>query len=385
MKILALEPYYGGSHRAFLDQWRSHSQHLWTVLTLPPYKWKWRMRHAALTFVRQVESKLAAGDGWDLVFASDMLDLAQFKGLAPTALHGIPHIVYFHENQLTYPVRAERERDLHFALTNFSTALAADAVWFNSSFHREAFLGALPALFRRMPDHNPSAEIEPIRQRCEVHPPGILEPISPRGPRRPGPVRILWAARWEHDKGPETFFAALRALQARQVEFRLSVIGERFRHCPPDFDAARERFRDQIDHWGYLADRDRYLEALASADLYVSTAHHEFFGISAVEAVAAGAYPVLPHRLSYPEVMSPLAPLLGDDLFYTGGVRPLARKLAELAFRVQNDTLWPEGNFDLGRQAMQRYGWPTLAPAHDAALTRTVDNRQHAHGAVACV
>ena len=60
MKVLALEPYYGGSHKAFLDGWRAHSRHEWTILGLPAYKWKWRMRHAALTFAEQVRERTAA-------------------------------------------------------------------------------------------------------------------------------------------------------------------------------------------------------------------------------------------------------------------------------------------------------------------------------------
>lgn len=385
MKILALEPYYGGSHRAFLDQWGSHSCHQWTLLTLPPNKWKWRMRHAAWTFARQVESRLAAGESWDLVLVSDMLDLAQFKGLIPSALHPVAHLVYFHENQLTYPVRAEKERDLHFALTNFSTALTADSVWFNSSFHRDSFLGALPALFKRMPDHRPAPEIERIHRRSEVHPPGVLPLDTACLPRAPGPVRILWAARWEHDKAPETFFAALRSLEARGVEFRLSVLGERFRQVPPEFDAAHRRFADRLDHWGYQSDPEHYRAALAHADLYVSTARHEFFGISAVEAVTAGAYPVLPRRLSYPEVMAPLTAVLGDDLFYTGGVRPLTRKLAELAQRVAAGTLWPTGEREVGRRAMQCYAWPHVARLHDDALERVFHTHHHGARATACV
>ena len=35
MKVLALEPYYGGSHKAFLDGWQKHSRHEFTVLGLP--------------------------------------------------------------------------------------------------------------------------------------------------------------------------------------------------------------------------------------------------------------------------------------------------------------------------------------------------------------
>ena len=55
MKILALEPYYGGSHKAFLDGWIESSRHQWDLLTLPANKWKWRMRAAAIEFADKYE------------------------------------------------------------------------------------------------------------------------------------------------------------------------------------------------------------------------------------------------------------------------------------------------------------------------------------------
>ena len=33
MNILVLEPYYGGSHKAFLDGWSKHSHNQMTLLT----------------------------------------------------------------------------------------------------------------------------------------------------------------------------------------------------------------------------------------------------------------------------------------------------------------------------------------------------------------
>ena len=72
MRVLALEPYYGGSHKAFLDEWRSWSRHEWTVLSLPAAKWRWRMRHAPLTLAEQARERVAAGDSWDVLFCSDV-------------------------------------------------------------------------------------------------------------------------------------------------------------------------------------------------------------------------------------------------------------------------------------------------------------------------
>ena len=300
MNILALSPYHGGSHKAFLDGWIARSRHGWTVLDLPPRKWKWRMRHAAVTLAEQVRA--ASGQQWDAIFCTDMLNLAEFVGLAPPAVQRLPSIAYFHENQLTYPFRFFGERDFHFGFTNMTTALAATQVWFNSAFHRDDFLGALHAALKRMPDHRPLDAVQQIRGKSAIHPPGVDE-FPARTARSPGPLRILWAARWEYDKNPDAFFAALGLLKERGVPFRLSVVGEQFEDTPPVFATARDTFRAEVDHWGYQPTRDDYIAVLQSADVIVSTADHEFFGISVVEAMAAGCYPLLPNRLAYPEVV----------------------------------------------------------------------------------
>jgi len=96
------------------------------MLTLPPHKWKWRMRHGAITLADRANQHAAAGETWDALFCSDMLNLAEFVGLADESVGRLPSVAYFHENQLTYPVRHEDERDYHFVLTNLTTAMAAE-------------------------------------------------------------------------------------------------------------------------------------------------------------------------------------------------------------------------------------------------------------------
>ena len=365
MKILALEPYLGGSHQAFLDGWTARSRHTWTVLGLPAHKWKWRMRHAAITLAGMAGEETRRTGRPDLVLCSDMLNLAEFLGLARGLIGRLPVVAFFHENQLTYPVRHEDQRDLHFAFTNLTTALAADRVWFNSAFHRGSFLEAIVELLARMPDYQPAEAPRQIRHKSSIQPPGI-EPMPPRGPRAPGPLRILWAARWEFDKNPEEFFEALRILKSSGVDFRLSVIGQRFRDCPAVFDWAREHFREHLDRWGYQEDCREYRAALAEADLVVSTALHEFFGIGVVEAIAAGARPLLPRRLTYPEILQPLGPAAGDFL-YEGGAEVLARRMEELAGRMARGDFWRADPSRLIR-AVARFHWDARAEAMDRAL-----------------
>jgi glycosyltransferase involved in cell wall biosynthesis len=366
MRILALEPYYGGSHKAFLDGWSAAGRHEWTLLSLPAYKWKWRMRHAAVTFAGEVRQRLAQGSRWDLVFCSDMLNVAEFLGLASKEVRDLPSLLYFHENQLTYPVRVESERDYQFGLTNMTSALAASTVWFNSSFHRDSFLHALKTFLNRMPDYQPFDAATHLEAKSQVFPPGVAR-FAPRGPRVPGPLRILWAARWEHDKNPEEFFEALGHLRDRQIPFRISVVGEQFREVPEVFARAREHFADHLDRWGYQQDRADYEAALLAADVFVSTAAHEFFGLSAVEATLAGAYPVVPDRLAYPEVFD----LQGDpgvrEFFYEDSATSLADRLEELAHRLEsNGSLFPAGAPI--RSRLQRFEWTNLAPILDDAV-----------------
>jgi len=365
MNILALEPYYGGSHRAFIDGLSKVSKHNWSLLTLPAHKWKWRMRHSAITFASQTTELMKKHQSWDLLFCSDMLNLAEFVGLTPARFAELPKVIYFHENQLTYPVRAEDERDYQFAMTNLTSALAADAVWFNSQFHLNSFLYALSKFLKSMPDYQSLEEIEKIRSKSSVCPPGITD-FPTLKTREPGPLRILWAARWEHDKNPEDFFKAIEILKDKNVPFRISVIGQSFRERPVVFDQAYNDFRDHVDMWGYQQSRRDYERALCQADVVVSTANHEFFGISIVEAIAAGAYPLVPDSLSYPEILG-LGRIEGaEQFFYDGTAKNLADKLSQLALRIENSGLWPAAISSATLTDHLR--WQNLARRYDEAL-----------------
>lgn len=361
LRLLALDAYHGGSHRALLRGWQQRSRHAFTVLTLPGRRWKWRMRHAAITFADALRERVAAGERWDALWCTDMLSLAECVGLSPAPVQRLPRIAYFHENQLTFPPRpgeAHDPRDLHFAFTNLTTCLAADEVWWNSAYNRDAFLEALAALLARMPDHAPRDAVARVRARSRVAPPGIDAPRR-HGPRPPGPLRILWPHRWEHDKGPALLFAALAGLAARGVDFRVSVVGQRFREAPVEFARARLELGDRIDRWGHLPRVD-YEAALLDADVVLSTARHEFFGIAVLEAVAAGCLPLVPRALAYPET-------LGDDprWFHDGTAVGIADRLTALADARARGPLaaGPE------REAIAAaHAWPARARAMDDAV-----------------
>ena len=352
--VLFIEPYYGGSHRAFADGWREHSRHRVRLLTMPARKWKWRMRGAALYVADRLPPEPP-----DAIVASDYLDLAALRGLRPDWTAHVPCVAYFHENQLTYPLPDEDERDYQFGFTNVTTCLAAGRALFNSRYHMESFAEAAEALLRRMPDCVPEGIGERIRRRAEVVPVGVnlaaIDALRPETPHRTGPIRILWNHRWEFDKNPDEFFAVMEQLDEEGLDFELAVVGETFRTAPPAFERARRRLAHRLTAFGYVESREQYLRRLLESDVVVSTAIHEFFGIAVVEAIRAGCAPLLPDRLSYPEILP--SELHQAHLYRTP--RELRERLRDWARRPER------ARAAAVPDAVARFGWQEVAPRLD--------------------
>jgi glycosyltransferase involved in cell wall biosynthesis len=357
-RILALEPYYGGSHKAFLDGYRDHSRHEVELLTMPARKWKWRMRGAALLMHEAVRRR---GE-FDVLLVSDFLDLAALMGMAPRLPPAVRTVAYFHENQLTYPVPSEDERDYQYGFTNITTCLAADRVLFNSRYHRDSFLEGVRTLLRRMPDHVPEGTPASIERRAQVVPVGVdlsaIDAQRPFAAPRAGPLTILWNHRWEYDKGADEFFDLMLELQAEGRDFRLAVTGQQFRTVPGVFDRARRALGRHVRQFGYVEGRDEYYRLLLECDVVVSTAGQEFFGISVVEAVYAGCLPLLPARLSYPELLP--ARRHGTCLYADRD--DLKSRLVHWLDHAE------EARALCLSDDVARFGWECVAPMLDAAM-----------------
>jgi glycosyltransferase involved in cell wall biosynthesis len=85
-----------------------------------------------------------------------------------------------------------------------------------------------------------------------------------------------------------------------------------------------------------------------------------------VEAAAAGAFPLLPDRLAYPEVFAKDQPP-GEQFFYDGSAGHLAERLGELADRYQAGALWMGDSLE-ARRRVERYGASRRAGELDDAL-----------------
>ncbi|XP_006636384.1 tRNA-queuosine alpha-mannosyltransferase isoform X2 [Lepisosteus oculatus] len=405
MSVLLIEAFYGGSHKQLIDLLQENVKDCVTY-SLPAKKWHWRARTAALYFMQAVPHSVT----YRVLLTSSVLNLAELTALRPD-LAGLKKVLYFHENQLVYPVRKSQERDFQYGYNQVLSCLVADVVVFNSAFNMESFLTSIPTFMKLIPDHRPKDLEKLIRPKCQVlyfpikfpdvrrflpehklnfykrrldfeerRYPGLSgsfsgskhctgtelptdnstsdltpeprekvctteqEALNPPEPPletgradeaaiphhaddkqqpslEPGgtgvpeqrcvgpatqqrPLHIVWPHRWEHDKDPEVFFKTLLKLKERGLSFQVSVLGETFTDVPDIFAEARKDLDGYVSHWGYIPSKDDYLKALCEADVVVSTARHEFFGVAMIEAVYCGCYPLCPNALVYPEIFS---------------------------------------------------------------------------------
>ncbi len=307
MKILLVEPFLTGSHKNWAEEYQQFSRHEVRILSLPGYHWKWRMHGAAIYLAKQFMSSDFTPD---LILATDMLDLNLFLSLTRSKTTPVPTAIYFHENQLNYPwspsdADVKLKRDNHYAFINYTSALVADAVLFNSQYHQQVFLEELPSFLKAFPDYQNIETVETIRHKSSVLPLGLhLQKFSIHKPSevsKPACAVVLWNHRWEYDKNPDTFFSALFKIADRGIDFKLVVLGQSYERCPPIFYEAKQRLFDRIIHWGFAPSFDDYCKWLWTADLLPVTSTQDFFGASIVEAMYCHTVPLLPYRLAYPE------------------------------------------------------------------------------------
>jgi glycosyltransferase involved in cell wall biosynthesis len=370
MRILLVEPFFTGSHEAWARGYANQSGHAVRILSLAGAHWKWRMHGGAVTLARRfLEDDFSP----DLILATDMLDVSAFLSLTRSRTADVPAAMYFHENQITYPWSPKDrdlldDRDKHYGFINYVSALACDRVFFNSRYHMDAFFSALPDFLQRFPDHQETASVDRLRAKSSVLPLGFdlftldMTADRPRDDRPPAASAqplILWNHRWEYDKNPEEFFDALRAVRERGLEFEVALLGESYDVIPSCFADAEAQLGDRIVQFGYLEERADYARWLHRADVLPVTSNQDFFGSSVVEAMYCGCFPLLPDRLSFPELVP--AELRPSCLYrdFDDLVRRLATAIEHID-RIRKISF---------RDVALQYDWKRVAPSYDATFS----------------
>jgi glycosyltransferase involved in cell wall biosynthesis len=302
----------------------------------------------------------------DLILATSMLDLATFSALTRRHFASVPLVLYMHENQLTYPVTKKGSRSHAAGMTQWKAMLCADHIFFNSAHHRDSLFAALPGFLSSAPDFDHRRFVDEVQGKSSVLYVGVDIPAAPAD-KRTAPPLILWNQRWSHDKNPEAMLHSLVALDELELDFRVAICGGEPNARIPLFEEVRERLGARVVHFGWASESE-YSGLVQRADIVLSTARHEFFGIAVMEALRSGAMGVLPNRLAYPELVEPQS---ASRQLYNG---------AEERMRLLAGAVRSGGFTAAERESIApyyaRYDWSSLAPKYDARLSALALKRE---------
>ena len=360
MKVLIIEPFFTGSHKAWAEGYQKHSGHKIEILSLPGRFWKWRMHGGAVTLAKRYH-KLNFQP--DIILTTDMLNLPVFESLIKPIC---PISIYFHENQFTYPWSPDDEdvklqRDKHYGFINYSSALSANHVYFNSQFHLDSFFAGLEDFLRQFPDYREIQNIDKINNKSSVLHLGLdlhkFDPFKSENNDDLAPL-ILWNHRWEYDKNPESFFEVVQEMFQKGLNFNLVVLGQGFKDELPCFTHARKQLDKHIMQFGYTDSFDEYAKWLWKADILPVTANQDFFGASIMEAVYCNTIPLLPNRLTYPDLFHADQ---NPEIFYQSK-EELIYKLENL---ICNNSICKHNNY---KKIATGYDWSMMAAKYDDCL-----------------
>lgn len=375
LDVLLVEGWFGGSHEAWATGWSAHSRHDVEIISQPGSHWQHRMDAAAVPLSMATARHVERHGAPEVVVATDMVDLASYLGLCRSVVAGgltdAATVMYLHENQFTQPASPNGvggSRGRHLVWNNWRSLVAADHVWSNSQWQLDSMFESLGDSLAGAPDASEQLPmLESVRDRCSVQPVGcdltdLLAQHTPDGSggdtesSATGDVPlVLWNHRWSHDKGLEDAVRSLRTLADEGVGFEVAVVGEDDHHDPSRGDRLLGSIADRIVSRGWLAPT-AYRRLLTRADVVVACPLQENFGISVVEAVAAGCVPVVPDRLAFPETIDEPA------LRYPSG--RLTTRLREVLVDLDRYRVLAEGC----RRRLDRFDWPAVAAAYDSAI-----------------
>lgn len=346
--VWLLSAYRSESHASWVN-WLSNQQDCpvrLRIFELPGRYFRWRIRGNPLSWMAEFRDALQQEQPHHIL-ATSMVDIATIKGLHPE-LAGIPVTLYFHENQFAYPVGDRQHSSIDPQMVQLYGALSSERCLFNSRFNLESMLKGVGDLLNKLPDAIPDHVVDELRAKSSVLPVAVETVNTDTIPAQTGTMpMILWNHRWEYDKRPDRFEAVLDTLANRGVDFQLALLGPRPEKVPGELSAIREKHAARIVADG-MVPRAEYETLLKRARVVISTADHEFQGLSMIEAVSAGATPVVPNALCYREQ-------------YPGRFRYTPGNIEEAADRV-SDALQHSSPVDISRWTASHTGelWRNL-------------------------
>lgn len=360
MNVCIVDPYYARSHQYWAEFLQKNLDYQIQIFAGPPTLWKWQMEAGAIQLAQQVlRMKIIP----DTFLITDYLNLPLFKSLLPSNFQNCRFVMYMHENQLTYPQSQEdsdlyNKRDNHYGWINYTSCLIADQIFFNSRYHFNSFYEALEDLSSKLPAR---IDVNILFSKSEIlYLPFDIAHIQPLSKSKRKAKRIIWNHRWDYDKRPEVFLNAMIDLKKDGVEFELLLMGNFNQTSAATYRDKLDELSDQIIHLGHIKSSSEYLKMLATGDIIISTAIHDFFGISIVEGILSGCHPVLPFDLAYPEL---IPEELHSKVFYRED-NSLKRFLKKTILNGFTE----EDSIKCRRFLKSKIGWSTLEEAYKRAI-----------------
>lgn len=356
MRILLLSAYDTDSHKSWCQGLLKHLPEIdWTYLTLPGRYFSWRIRGNALSWAYG-PNKAVLSMPYDLILATSMVDLATLRGLVPN-LARTPAIMYFHENQFSYPKSQQQHKSIEPQMVNLFSALSAEHLVFNSQYNLDSFTQNARKLLKQLPDHAPLQAIDSILQKSNVLPVPIQPPkkeamqISQASTNfdHQRPLKIIWNHRWEYDKGPDLLKEVIQQIERLDLPVSFTIAGMSFRNHPQAFKDIKNQSFSCVKHIATFEDKEDYFNALYDHHVVLSTALHEFQGLAMLEGAAHDCIPLAPNRLAYPEWM-PMEYLYSESDQITLEANNI---ITQLQHWITNEL--PE------KICVKKYYWPLLA------------------------
>jgi len=278
-------------------------------------------------------------------------------GLTLKWLFGVPYIVSLRGADVPGFLN---EQSIGLKLAHFVAKPAVRTIWRQSTH----VVGNSQGLVDLARETSPKIPFQVIPNGVDT------DRFTPRvGPRPQGPVRILFAGRFNSQKGLPLLVKALARLNRPEVPaWRLRLVGDGPMRDRVTAAAKAARIFDRTDFLGWQPP-EVLAEEYREADLFVLPSFSEGMPNVVLEAMAAGQPIVATDIAGNNELSRP-----GENgyLIPTGQVPPLSQALEPL---IRDPLLRQRMGEASRRIVLAEYGWPRVADAYLDLLAESATRR----------
>lgn len=223
----------------------------------------------------------------DLLLMSESLNYLALYTMYREYFKALPSIMFIHCTELDFNPLIRSQSSLWGEL---GAMTVVDRVHFFSDFSKRITL-------QRAKEYLSDKQIDVIDKKSQVMPLPIelsaLDSTDQVREHAIQPLHLLYNHRLDPDKGYLIFLKALDAIHEKGIEFRLYLCGQPSSSSrDPLVQKYLQRWGSKVLHYGLVTDRQRYKDILYDSDIVINTCE-EVMGISMIEAVYCGCWPVI--------------------------------------------------------------------------------------------